>query len=203
MVVWEPEGFRKSKYRKFNIPESIKPGDDVAMMSHVLRRRFTRLKIEDSEKNKGEWPSLILIDGGKAQTNAVEKVLLELGVREVLIVGVAKGVDRNAGRETFYQIKKAPTSLPSQDPLLYFIQRLRDEAHRFVIGAHRQKRIRTIGITRLDEIPGVGANRKHKLLSRFGSSKEVSGAGISDLRSVDGISLNLAKKIYSFFHNND
>ncbi len=202
MIVAGAEGFVKSQYRKFNIRgDSLTPGDDFGMMKEVLTRRFTRLLKEDPDRQGGTWPDLLLIDGGAGQIGAVHKVLAELGVKEVPVVGVAKGVDRDAGKEEFHRLGKPSFALRHNDPVLYFVQRLRDEAHRFAIGAHRAKRARAVGATPLDEVPGVGATRKRALLAHFGSAKAVSRADLTDLKAVDGISDSLAETIYGFFHD--
>ncbi len=201
MIVAGPEGFMKSQYRKFNIRGAdIAPGDDFAMMKEVLTRRFRRLMKEDPAREGGGWPDLLLIDGGAGQVSAVAGVLEELGVKGVPIVGVAKGEDRNAGREEFHLPGRPPLALRHNDPVLYFIQRLRDEAHRFAIGTHRARRSKAISATPLDEVPGVGAARKRALLARFGSARAVSRAGVQDLCAVEGISEKLARQIYDFFH---
>ena len=201
MIVAGPEGFMKSQYRKFNIRGAdIAPGDDFAMMKEVLTRRFRRLMKEDPAREGGGWPDLLLIDGGAGQVSAVAGVLDELGVSGVPIVGVAKGEERNAGREEFHLPGRPPIALRHNDPVLYFIQRLRDEAHRFAIGTHRARRSKAISATPLDEVPGVGAARKRALLARFGSARAVSRAGVQDLCAVEGISEKLARQIYDFFH---
>ncbi|KAJ54060.1 excinuclease ABC subunit C [Actibacterium mucosum KCTC 23349] len=201
MIVAGPEGFVKSQYRKFNIKGTdLTPGDDFGMMKEVLTRRFKRLLKEDPDRQGDTWPSLLLIDGGAGQVSAVAEIMAELGVEDIPMVGVAKGVDRDAGKEEFYRIGEKPFALRHNDPVLYFIQRLRDEAHRFAIGTHRAKRAKAVGATPLDEVPGVGATRKRALLSHFGSAKAVSRANLSDLKAVDGISDTLAETIYGFFH---
>ena len=201
MIVAGPEGYEKSQYRKFNIKsESLTPGDDFGMMKEVLTRRFSRLIKEDPDRKEGMWPDLVLIDGGAGQISASVEVLADLGVKDVALFGVAKGVDRDAGKEEFYAPGRRPFALPFRSPALYFIQRLRDEAHRFAIGAHRAKRAKAVGATPLDEVPGIGPGRKRALLSHFGSAKAVSRAGLSDLQAVDGISANMAETIYAFFH---
>ena len=200
MIVAGPEGFLKSSYRKFNIKsESLTPGDDFGMMKEVLERRFQRLLKEDPDRETDAWPDLLLIDGGAGQISAVAEVMRELGVDDIDIVGVAKGVDRNAGKEEFHRPRAPVKALPHRDPVLYFIQRLRDEAHRFAIGAHRAKRAKQVGATPLDEVPGVGATRKRALLAHFGSAKAVSRAGLADLKAVEGISDALAETIYAHF----
>ena len=202
MVVAGPEGFRKGQYRKFNIKgDDLVPGDDFGMMKEVLNRRFLRLKKEDPDRDKGHWPDLLLIDGGAGQVSAVAEIMAEHGVEEIPMVGVAKGVDRDHGKEEFYRPNEAAFALQRNDPVLYFVQRLRDEAHRFAIGTHRAKRSKAIGATPLDEVPGVGAARKRALLTHFGSAKAVSRAGLTDLKAVDGISGALAETIYDFFHD--
>ena len=201
MIVAGPEGYEKSQYRKFNIKsESLTPGDDFGMMREVLTRRFNRLIKEDPDRSQGMWPDLVLIDGGAGQVSASMDVLGELGVEDLALFGVAKGTDRDAGKEEFHAPKRRPFALPFRSPALYFIQRMRDEAHRFAIGAHRAKRAKTVGATPLDEIPGIGPTRKRALLAHFGSAKAVSRAGLSDLKNVDGVSANMAETIYAFFH---
>jgi excinuclease ABC subunit C len=199
MIVAGPEGYVKSQYRKFNIRGTdIAPGDDFGMMREVLTRRFGRLM---REEGKGEaWPDLVLIDGGPGQVAAAEAALAELGVEDVTIVGVAKGVDRDAGKEEFHRTGRPPMALGHRDPVLYFVQRLRDEAHRFAIGAHRAKRAAQTRATTLDEVPGVGAARKRALLAHFGSAKAVARAGLADLKAAPGISDALAEAIHGFFH---
>ena len=195
------DGFLKSQYRKFNIKgEELTPGDDFGMMKEVLTRRFKRLLKEDPDRESGAWPDLLLIDGGAGQISAVASIMAELGVEDIPVVGVAKGIDRDAGKEEFHRPGARPFALRHNDPVLYFVQRLRDEAHRFAIGAHRQKRAKAIGATPLDEIPGVGATRKRALLAHFGSAKAVSRAGLADLKAVEGISDAMAETIYGFFH---
>jgi excinuclease ABC subunit C len=175
-------------------------GDDYAMMREVLMRRFARAIKEDPERDRGTWPDLILIDGGQGQLNIARGVLAELGIADVAIVGIAKGPDRNAGRERFFLPGRAPFSLDPRDPVLYFLQRLRDEAHRFAIGTHRAKRTKALGRSPLDEIGGVGARRKQSLLHHFGSARAVARAGLGELERVSGINKTVAKKIYDHFH---
>ena len=202
MIVAGPEGFIKSQYRKFNIRGTeLTPGDDFAMMKEVLTRRFERLLKEDPDREGETWPDLLLIDGGAGQVSAVAGIMAELGVEDVPVVGVAKGIDRDAGKEEFHRPGKRPFALKMNDPVLYFVQRLRDEAHRFAIGAHRAKRAKATTATPLDEVPGVGAGRKRALLAHFGSAKAVTRAGLSDLRAVPGISEAMARTIYDFFHS--
>jgi excinuclease ABC subunit C len=201
MIVAGPEGFRRSDYRKFNIRGAeVAPGDDFAMMREVLTRRFQRLLREDPDREAGAWPDLVLIDGGAGQVSAAAGVLADLGVDDIPVVGVAKGIDRDAGKEEFHRPGRPPFALRRGDPVLYFVQRLRDEAHRFAIGAHRAKRAKAVSATPLDEIPGVGAARKRALLAHFGSAKAVSRAGVDDLEAVEGISRALAQTIYDHFH---
>ena len=201
MIVAGPEGFMKNQYRKFNIRgEELTPGDDFGMMKEVLTRRFKRLIKEDPSRSEGHWPDLLLIDGGAGQVSAVASIMKEHGVEDIPMVGVAKGVDRDAGKEEFYRVGARPFALRHNDPVLYFVQRMRDEAHRFAIGTHRAKRAKAVGATPLDEIPGVGASRKRALLAHFGSAKAVSRANLSDLKAVEGVSDALAEKIYDFFH---
>ncbi len=202
MIVAGPEGYMKSQYRKFNIKgQDLTPGDDFGMMKEVLTRRFKRLLKEDPDRKGDSWPDLLLIDGGAGQVSAVAGIMAELGVEGIDMLGVAKGEDRDAGKEEFYRKGKRPFALRMNDPVLYFVQRLRDEAHRFAIGTHRAKRAKSIGATPLDEISGVGAGRKRALLAHFGSAKAVSRAGLEDLKAVDGISARLAETIYGFFHS--
>ena len=201
MIVAGPEGFMKNQYRKFNIKgDDLTPGDDFGMMKEVLTRRFKRLLKEDPDRDKGMWPDLLLIDGGAGQVSAVQEIMEEYGVEDIPMVGVAKGVDRDHGKEEFHRTGTRPFALQRNDPVLYFIQRMRDEAHRFAIGTHRAKRAKSIGATPLDEVPGVGATRKRALLAHFGSAKAVSRAALADLRAVEGISDTLAQTIYDFFH---
>lgn len=202
MIVSGPDGFMKSQYRKFNIKgDDLTPGDDFGMMKEVLRRRFRRLLKEDPDRQGDTWPDLLLIDGGAGQVSAVAEIMQDEGVADIPMVGVAKGVDRDAGKEEFYRPGQRPFALRHNDPVLYFIQRLRDEAHRFAIGTHRAKRAKAIGATPLDEVPGVGAARKRALLAHFGSAKAVSRAGLSDLKAVEGISDRVAETVYGFFHD--
>jgi excinuclease ABC subunit C len=201
MIVAGPEGFVKNQYRKFNIRSTtLTPGDDFGMMREVLTRRFSRLLKEDPDRDKGDWPDLVLIDGGAGQVKAAAEALEELGVEEVALVGVAKGVDRDAGKEEFHIPGRPAFALPHRDPTLYFIQRLRDEAHRFAIGAHRDKRAQATTRTPLDDAPGIGPARKRALLAHFGSAKAVARAGVEDLMKVEGISEKTAEALYAFFH---
>jgi len=204
MVVAGPEGFEKSHYRKFNIRgEELTPGDDFGMMKEVMTRRFKRLLKEDPERKGGTWPDLLLIDGGAGQVSAVRSIMAELGVEDIAMIGVAKGVDRDHGKEEFHRTGQRPMALRHNDPVLYFVQRLRDDAHRFAIGTHRAKRAKAIGATPLDDVPGVGGKRKRALLAHFGSAKAVARANLVDLKAVEGISGSLAEKIYDYFHERD
>ncbi|RCL84335.1 excinuclease ABC subunit UvrC [Hyphomonas sp.] len=204
MVVAGPEGFIKNAYRKFNIKDtSIEPGDDYGMMREVMRRRFSRALKEREEGNGANWPDLVLIDGGLGQLNAVIEALAGIGVtpEDVNLVSIAKGVDRNAGREQFFRPGRAPFKLPETAPVLYYLQRLRDEAHRWAIGAHRAKRSAAIKTSPLDEIEGVGPTRKKALLHHFGSAKGVSRAKVADLMEVDGVNEALAERIWGHFNS--
>ncbi len=223
MIVAGPDGFRKNQYRKFNIRSGdLAPGDDYGMMREVLTRRFKRLVSESPRQAEGgppplaaamqdpapdardddpPWPDLILIDGGQGQLGAAANALAALGVSDVPLVAVAKGPDRDAGRETFHMPGRAPFRLPVRDPLLYFIERLRDEAHRFAIGSHRQRRKRGIREQGLQEIPGIGPTRKRALLMHFGTLKAIERASLADLERVPGISEDTARRIYAYFHD--
>ncbi len=201
MIVAGPDGFMKSAYRKFNIRDtSIAPGDDFAMMREVLTRRFARLLKDDAERDSTSWPDLVLIDGGKGQLAIASEVLTELGITDVPLVAISKGPDRNAGREQFHLPGRDPVMLEPRHPVLYFLQRLRDEAHRFAIGTHRDRRSKAIQKSALDEIAGIGAARKKALLMRFGSARGVQEAGLADLETVDGINTKVARRIYDHFH---
>jgi excinuclease ABC subunit C len=195
MIVAGPEGFQKNAYRKFNIKEAT-PGDDVGMMREMLSRRFRALAADDAAVQ----PDLLLIDGGQGQLNAIVQVMADLGVSDIPVVAIAKGPDRNAGRERFFIPGQPPFSLAPDDPVLYFLQRIRDEAHRFVITSHRAKRSKAIVTNPLDEVPGIGGKRKKALLLHFGSAKAVAEAGVADLQKVSGISKAAAARIYGFFH---
>jgi excinuclease ABC subunit C len=202
MIVAGPDGFEKSEYRKFNIKSTeLTPGDDYAMMREVLTRRFARL-VKEGDDPKTKWPDLALIDGGPGQLAVACQVFADLGVEDVQLVGISKGPDRDAGREHFYLPGKQPFRLEPKDPVLYYLQRLRDEAHRFAIGSHRKKRSKAIGASPLDEIAGIGAARKRALLQHFGSARAVAAAGVSDIAAAPGVSAAMAKKIYDFFHPN-
>ena len=200
MIVAGPEGFRKSAYRKFNIknPET-EPGDDFAMMREVLGRRFARLEREDPDRQSGEWPDLLLIDGGKGQVAAVCETLEDMGVHDVPVIGVSKGPDRNAGREHFHTPDGREMTLPPNSPLLFHIQRLRDEAHRFAIGAHRTKRAKSLTTSPLDDVPGIGPARKRALLMHFGTARAVREAALADIEKVPGISKATATLVYDYF----
>ncbi len=200
MVVAGPDGFVKSQYRKFNMDASdITPGDDPAMLRSALSRRFSRLMREDPDNLKGQWPDLVVIDGGMIQLRAARDSLVGLGLENLPLAAAAKGLDRDAGREIFHQHGRSPFMLRRRDPALYFLQRLRDEAHRFAVGAHRTRRKQAMGRTPLDGISGVGAARKRALLERFGSAKAVSVAGPADIANVRGVSKELAQRIHDSF----
>jgi excinuclease ABC subunit C len=199
MVVAGIEGFCKNEYRKFSIRGPAAPGDDFAMMREMLQRRFTRALKEQAETG-AKLPDLLLIDGGAGQYSAVRSVLDDLGVTDVKLVAIAKGPDRDAGREWFFTDDRPPFQLPPRDPVLYYLQRLRDEAHRFAITTHRAGRAKTLVTSELDEVPGIGAARKKALLHHFGSARGVKQAGLEDLQAVEGISTETAKRIYGHFH---
>jgi excinuclease ABC subunit C len=202
MIVAGPEGFRKNSYRKFNIkrPET-NPGDDYAMMREVLERRFARLEKEDPDRQSGEWPDLLLIDGGKGQLSSVCEVMEDAGVHDVPVVGVAKGPHHGReGREVFHFPGGREITLPPNSALLFYIQRLRDEAHRFAIGTHRAKRAKSLTTSTLDDVPGIGPNRKRALLMHFGSARAVKGAALEDLERAPGISKTMARQLYDYFH---
>ncbi len=222
MIVAGPEGFRKNQYRKFNIrSEELSPGDDTGMMREVLQRRFKRLLAEapralssppphggreedvaadEHDHDESPWPDLVLIDGGQGQLNAATETLSALGVTDLPLVAIAKGPDRDAGRETFFMAGRSPFKLPPRDPLLYFVERMRDEAHRFAIGSHRTRRKKDIREAGLQEIAGVGPTRKRALLRHFGTVKAIERASLPDLAQVPGINAETARKIYDFFH---
>jgi excinuclease ABC subunit C len=212
MIVAGPDGFVKNQYRKFNIKsESLAPGDDYGMMREVLERRFKRLlspsDTDKAQENKKaddtvpQWPDLVIIDGGRGQLNAVREIFQNLGLTQVSLMAVAKGPDRDAGRETLFMPDREAIKLEPRDPVLYFIQRLRDEAHRFVIGSHRKRRTKDIREAGLQEIPGIGPSRKRALLHHFGTLKEIERASIADLGKVPGVSAESARKIFEFFHS--
>jgi excinuclease ABC subunit C len=201
MIVAGPEGFRKNNYRKFNIKRAeTVPGDDFAMMREVLGRRFARLEKEDPDRSRGDWPDLLLIDGGKGQLSAVCETLENAGIHDVPVVAISKGPDRDAGREVFHLPGGREITLPPNSPLLFYLQRLRDEAHRFAIGAHRQKRAKSFASNPLDDVPGIGPGRKRALLMHFGTARAVKGAALEDLEKAPGISKAMARGIYDHFH---
>ena len=202
MVVAGPEGFRKNSYRKFNIkrPET-NPGDDFAMMREVLERRFARLEKDDPDRQSGEWPDLLLIDGGKGQLSAVCEVMEDAGVHDVPVVGVAKGPHHGReGREIFHLPGGREITLQPNSALLFYLQRLRDEAHRFAIGTHRAKRAKSLTTSTLDDVPGIGPSRKRALLMHFGTARAVKGAALEDLERAPGISKTMARQLYDYFH---
>jgi excinuclease ABC subunit C len=213
MIVAGAEGFRKNQYRKFNIRSTeLAPGDDYAMMREVLQRRFKRL-IAETPRPMGyaedtgaladadaAWPDLVLVDGGQGQLTAARETLDGLGLQDLPIVAIAKGPERDAGRETFFAPRRAPFMLMPRDPALYFVQRLRDEAHRFAVGSHRQRRKKDIREAGLQEIPGIGPTRKRALLRHFGTLKAIERASLADLAQVPGINAETARRVYAFFH---
>ena len=200
MVVAGPDGFIKNAYRKFTIKSEDAAGDDYAMMREVLSRRFGRALKEDPDREKGTWPDLVLIDGGRGQLNIASEVFADLGISDVSVVAIAKGPDRDAGRERFFVPGREPFQLEPRDPVLYFLQRLRDEAHRFAIGSHQTRRGKQLGRSLIDDIPGIGPRRKKALLLHFGSARAVARASLSDLEAVEGISGTVARKIYDHLH---
>ena len=202
MVVAGPEGFTRNAYRKYSIRGPVAPGDDFGMMREVLERRFSRGQREQSEgAPASDWPDMVLIDGGAGQYSAARGVLDDLGVTDVLLVAIAKGPDRDAGREWFHTADRSPFQLPPRDPVLYYLQRIRDEAHRFAISTHRAGRSKALVTSELDEITGIGSARKRALLNHFGSARGVKQAGLEDLQAAPGISKETAKRIYAFFHS--
>jgi excinuclease ABC subunit C len=204
MIVAGPEGFRKGSYRKFNIKrKDTVGGDDFAMMREVLTRRFARAQEEDPDRERGEWPDLVLVDGGKGQLGVAIQVLEELGIEDVPVVGIAKGPHHGRdGREVFHRMDGREFQLPVNSPVLFYLQRLRDEAHRFAIGAHREKRAKAIGASPLDEVPGIGPARKKALLMHFGTAKAVRSASLDDLKRAPGVSAAVAQQVYDFYHPN-
>jgi excinuclease ABC subunit C len=201
MIVAGPEGMVKNAYRKFNIKNTaMTPGDDYAMMCEVLTRRFARALDEDPEHQGTGWPDLVLIDGGAGHLTAAQEVFADLGLDGVELAAIAKGRQRHAGREVLHQPGRPALTLEPRDPVLYFLQRLRDEAHRFAIGSHRAKRAQKLARSILDEVPGIGPRRKRALLNHFGSARAVAGAGLADLEQVEGISGTVASAIYDHFH---
>ena len=207
MIVAGHEGFVKNQYRKFNIRTTgsdagaTTGGDDYAMMREMLTRRFARAIKEDPDREAGLWPDLVIIDGGRGQLTVAEAVMADMGIDDLPLLAISKGPDRDAGREQFHMPGRAVFTLPPRDPVMYFLQRLRDEAHRFAIGSHRARRSKAISASPLDEVPGIGAKRKKALLMHFGSARNVARAGLADLASVDGISRTVAEKIYGHFHD--
>ena len=204
MIVAGPEGFIKGQYRKFNIknPDTA-PGDDFAMMREVMSRRFGRLMADDADQERDEnWPDLVLIDGGKGQMSSVMQIVRELGVEDVAFIGVSKGPDRHAGRETFHFPDGREFTLPFNAPVMFYLQRLRDEAHRFAIGAHRAKRSKAITVSPLDEVPGIGPSRKTALLMHFGTARAVRNASLEDLQKTPGVSAAVAQTVYDYYHSN-
>jgi excinuclease ABC subunit C len=200
MVVAGPEGFRKGQYRKWNIKEA-QTDSDVGMMREVFRRRFARQLEESPDRDDGTWPDLVLIDGGRPQLDAARATLEDLGIEDVCLVGVAKGPHHGReGREVFHLMGGGERMLPVNSPLLFYIQRLRDEVHRFVIGAHREKRAKAIGASPLDEVPGIGPSRKKALLMHFGTARAVRDASLADLQKAPGISAGVAQQVYDFYH---
>jgi len=201
MVVAGPEGFRKGQYRKFNIKHAA-TDDDFAMMREVFGRRFARAQAEDPDRDAGDWPDLVLIDGGRGQLNAAKGVLEEMGIEDVCLVGVAKGPHHGReGREVFHLMDGRELTLPVNSPVLFYLQRLRDEVHRFAIGAHRAKRAKAIGASPLDEVPGIGPARKKALLMHFGTARSVRGASLDDLKKTPGVSAAVAQQVYDFYHS--
>jgi excinuclease ABC subunit C len=203
MIVAGPEGFIKGQYRKFNIknPDTA-PGDDFAMMREVMARRFGRLMEDKEPERDANWPDLVLIDGGKGQMSSVMQIVRELGVEDVAFIGVSKGPDRHAGRETFHFPDGREFTLPVNAPVMFYLQRLRDEAHRFAIGAHRAKRSKAITVSPLDEVPGIGPSRKKALLMHFGTARAVRNASLEDLQKAPGVSAVVAQTVYDFYHSN-
>ncbi len=201
MIVAGPEGFQKGSYRKFNIKSDITPGDDFGMMREVLERRFARLEKDDPDRSSGEWPDLILIDGGKGQLSAVCEIMENAGVHDIPVVGIAKGPHHGRdGREVFHLPNGREITLAPNAPLMFYLQRLRDEAHRFAIGTHRAKRAKSLTTSTLDEVPGIGPNRKRALLMHFGTARAVKGAALEDLERAPGISRATAQQLHDYFH---
>ncbi len=200
MVVAGPEGFRKGQYRKFNIKQAA-TDDDFAMMREVLTRRFARAQAEDPDRDGDTWPDLVLLDGGKGQLSAAKAVLEDLGIEDVCMVGIAKGPHHGReGREVFHLLDGREFQLPVNSPVLFYLQRLRDEVHRFAIGAHREKRAKAIGASPLDEVPGIGPARKKALLMHFGTGRAVRNASLADLQQAPGVSAAVAQQVYDFYH---
>ncbi|MEC7305988.1 MAG: excinuclease ABC subunit UvrC, partial [Pseudomonadota bacterium] len=205
MIVAGPEGFNKAAYRKFNIRDegahAVTEGDDFGMMRQVINRRFERALKEDPDRTGGSWPDLLLIDGGKGQLSAVTEVMEDLGVADIAVVAISKGPDRNAGREQFHMRGRETFSLSPQASAMHFLQRLRDEAHRYAIGTHRARRQKAELTSPLDGVPGIGPKRKKALLAHFGSARAVAAAGLEDLEAVEGISKAVAKQLYDWFYS--
>ncbi|MFC4292361.1 excinuclease ABC subunit UvrC [Sphingorhabdus arenilitoris] len=202
MIVAGPEGFVKGQYRKWNIKDKDSvPGDDFAMMREVMRRRFGRALEEDPDREAGAWPDLLLIDGGKGQVSAVKSVLDDLDIDDVAFIGISKGPDRNAGRETFHFPDGREFTLAVNAPVMFYLQRLRDEVHRFAIGAHRKKRSKAIASSPLDEVPGIGPARKKALLLHFGTARAVRDASLEDIMRAPGVSAAVAQTVYDFYHS--
>ena len=205
MIVAGPDGFNKAAYRKFNMredgPHAVTQGDDFAMMRQVIHRRFERVLKEDPDRNGETWPDLLLIDGGKGQLSSVAEVMDDLGVADIAVVAISKGPDRNAGREQFHMRGRDSFTLSPQASAMHFLQRLRDEAHRYAIGTHRARRQKSELTSPLDGVPGIGPRRKKALLAHFGSARAVSAAGLQDLEAVDGISKAVARQIFDWFYS--
>jgi len=205
MVVAGPNGFEKGAYRRFNIRDEGKfatsIGDDFTMMRQVIHRRFSRALKDDADRRSGNWPDLLLIDGGVGQLSAVHEALDDLGIDDLAVVAISKGPDRHAGREQFHIRGRSSFTLPPDSAAMHFLQRLRDESHRYAIGTHRAKRAKTEFTNPLDAVPGIGPKRKKALLAHFGSARAVSAAGLSDLEAVDGISKKYALQIYNWFYS--
>ncbi|MFY8076597.1 MAG: helix-hairpin-helix domain-containing protein, partial [Sphingorhabdus lacus] len=201
MVVAGPEGFIKGQYRKFNIKQAA-TDDDFAMMREVFQRRFGRAQEEDPDRDTGQWPDLVLIDGGKGQMSAVKAALEEIGVEDVPLIAIAKGPNHGReGREIFHFPDGREITLPVNAPVLFYLQRLRDEVHRFAIGAHRTKRSKAITASPLDEVPGIGPSRKKALLMHFGTARAVRSASLEDLQKAPGVSAAVAQTVYDFYHS--
>ncbi|MET0249610.1 MAG: excinuclease ABC subunit UvrC [Sphingobium sp.] len=201
MVVAGPEGFRKNAYRKFNMKNPETSNDDFAMMREMFERRFGRAAREDPDRDSGEWPDLVLVDGGKGQLSAARAILEDMGIEDVCMIGIAKGPHHGReGREVFHLMDGREITLPVNHPVLFYMQRLRDEAHRFAIGAHRQKRSKAITVSSLDEVPGIGPSRKRALLMHFGTAKAVKSAALEDLQKAPGVSKAVAQQVYDYFH---
>jgi excinuclease ABC subunit C len=202
MVVAGPEGFIKGQYRKFNIKQAA-TDDDFAMMREVFQRRFGRAQDEDPDRDNGQWPDLVLIDGGKGQMSTVKAALEEIGVDDVPLIAIAKGPHHGReGREVFHFPDGRELTLPVNAPVLFYLQRLRDEVHRYAIGAHRNKRAKAITASPLDEVPGIGPSRKKALLMHFGTARAVRSASLEDLQKAPGVSAAVAQTVHDFYHSN-